>query len=278
MKNIGLLTINRNTRITALLAVNQEAVIEALAKLNRNFSKLRNPILRNLFARRISIEDACRIAHCEIDAFLSSMEQIGFCIDEKLEEGMLSAPETIDFSRHKNIRELDVRPYLDQDIDPLKEILKLAGSVKKGECIKIINSFEPVPLINLLHDQGFLHQVEVVEENLVITWFEKREEAGLISKASSEGNLVSVDKKMFDSVRHQFSPEKIRCIDVRQLEMPQPMLRIIANLEELATDELLYVQHKKLPVFLIPELTKRGLTFLIHYKSDQELELLIYKS
>jgi hypothetical protein len=60
--------------------------------------------------------------------------------------------------------------------------------------------------------------------------------------------------------------------------MPQPMLRIIANLEELAVDELLYVHHKKLPVFLIPELTKRGLTFLFHHKSDQELELLIYKS
>lgn len=271
-----LLTINRNTRITALLAVNQEAVIEALVKLNRNFSKLRNPILRNLFARRISIEDACRIAHCELGAFLASMEHIGFCIDEKPVEGTGMAPKTIDFSRHKNIRELDVRPYLDQDIDPLKEILKLAGSVKKGECIKIINSFEPVPLINLLRDQGFRHQVEVVEENLVITWFEK-EEGEQIGKLS-EGHPVSVDKRMFDSVWNQFSPEKIRCIDVRQLEMPQPMLRIIANLEELAVDELLYVHHKKLPVFLIPELTKRGLTFLFHHKSDLELELLIYKS
>ena len=274
-KNIGLLTINRNTRITALLAVNQEAVIEALVKLNRNFSKLRNPILRSLFARRISIEDACRIARCELDAFLSSMEQIGFCIDQRPEEGMVPAPKTIDLSRHKNVRELDVRPYLDQDIDPLKEILKLAGSVKTGECIKIINSFEPVPLINLLHDQGFLHEVEFVEENLVVTWFEKNEEpiANL-----SEGHPVSVDKRTFDSVLNQFSQEKIRCIDVRQLEMPQPMLRIIANLEELAVDELLYVHHKKFPVFLIPELTKRGLTFLFHHKSDQELELLIYKS
>lgn len=270
-----LLTINRNTRITALLAANQEAVIEALVKLNRNFSKLRNPILRSLFARRISIEDACRIARCELNAFLSSMEQIGFCLDQRPEEGMALAPKTIDFSRHKNVRELDVRPYLDQDIDPLKEILKLAGSLKKGECIKIINSFEPVPLINLLHDQGFLHQVEVVEENLVVTWFEKKEEPMV---NLSEGHPVSVDKRMFDGILDQFDPEKIRCIDVRQLEMPQPMLRIIANLEELAVDELLYVYHKKLPVFLIPELTKRGMTFLFHHKSDQELELLIYKS
>ena len=275
MENIRLLTINRNTRITALLAVNQEAVIEALVMLNRNFSKLRNPILRNLFARRISIEDACRIAHCEVDAFLASMEQIGFCLDEKPEEGMVMALKAIDFSRHKNVRELDVRPYLDQDIDPLKEILKLAGSVKKGECIKIINAFEPVPLINLLHDQGFLHQVEVLEENLVITWFEKKEDPVV---NLSEEHPVSVDKRMFDSVLDQFNPDKIRCIDVRQLEMPQPMLRIIANLEELAVDELLYVQHKKLPVFLIPELTKRGWTFLFHHKSAQELELLIYKS
>lgn len=277
MENIRQLTINRNTRIAALLAANQEAVIGALVKLNRNFSKLRNPVLRNLFARRISIEDACRIAHCEVDAFLRSMEQIGFCIDEKSEKEFVAGPKTMDFSRHKNIRELDVRPYLDQDIDPLKEILKLVNSVKTGECIKIINSFEPVPLISLLQDRGFLHQVDVLEENLVITWFKKREE-GELTTALPEDHLVSADKRLFDSVLDQFKPEKIRRIDVRQLEMPQPMLRIVEHLEGLTVDELLYVHHKKLPVFLIPELAKRGLTFLFHQKSAQELDLLIYKS
>lgn len=271
-------TINRNTRITDLLAVNQEAVIEALVKLNRNFSKLRNPILRGLFARRISIEDACRIAQCELPAFLKSMEQIGFCIELQTEEQVRIDPKTTDLRHHQNVRELDVRPYLDQDIDPLKEILKLVRSAKPEECIKIINSFKPVPLISLLQDQGFLHQVEVVAENLVITWFKKQTEGELSVDLPRNEDPASANKRRFDRLLEQFKPEKIMHLDVRELEMPQPMLQIVEQLEVLTAGGLLYVHHKKLPVFLLPELSKRGLTFLFHQKSAQELDLLIYKS
>jgi hypothetical protein len=54
--------ISASTRIIELLNYNKTEVITALVKLNKNFSKLKNPILRNLLARRITIADACMIA------------------------------------------------------------------------------------------------------------------------------------------------------------------------------------------------------------------------
>ncbi|WP_449436878.1 DUF1858 domain-containing protein [Pedobacter steynii] len=63
------MNINLNTRIKALLDVDREKVIESLVKINSNFSKLRNPVLRNLLARRVTIAEACKMAKCNPNVF-----------------------------------------------------------------------------------------------------------------------------------------------------------------------------------------------------------------
>lgn len=265
--------INLNTRIKALLDENREPVINSLVKLNSNFSKLRNPILRNLLARRVTIAEACKIAKCNPADFLNSMKAIGFVVDEAMNEPIAKKGNAIDFSRQTAVFELDVRPFLTKDQDPLKEILKRVNQLGVGERLKIINTFEPIPLINLLADKGFLYATETVNDELIITWFEKTAQE---STAIDEPQEIA-QQHTFNKVFNQFQPDKIKYIDVRKLEMPQPLLRIMEQIENLNADELLYVYHKKTPVFLLPELRKKGLTFLLNQKATDQFDMLIYK-
>ena len=251
----------------------------SLLELNPGFSRLHNPILRNLLAPRVSIADACRITGCAVAEFLACMAVLGFTIDEAFLRNNVaqdSAHQKIDFSRGTKVTVLDVRPYLEKKQDPLKVILAGVNKLGNGERIKIINTFEPVPLIDLLVDKGFLYHTDRIEEKLVATWFEKRDTSnGAVEIPVLRQSLHEED--VFNRMRDQFAPEKIRYIDVRELEMPQPMLLIMENMKTLADDELLYIYHKKVPVFLLPELESRGMKYLFNPIGEGNVEMLIYK-
>lgn len=60
--------------------------------------------------------------------------------------------------------------------------------------------------------------------------------------------------------------------------MPLPMLTILDELEKLPQTDALYVYHKRIPVFLLPELKDRKFEFRIKEISDGEVHLLIFKS
>jgi uncharacterized protein (DUF2249 family) len=47
-------------------------------------------------------------------------------------------------------------------------------------------------------------------------------------------------------------------LDVRGLEPPEPMVRVLLAIESLAPDETLEVLHDRRPMFLYPQLDDRG--------------------
>ena len=49
----------------------------------------------------------------------------------------------------------------------------------------------------------------------------------------------------------------LETVDVRELEMPLPMHTILEALETLPADKALFVYHKRIPVFLLPELEEQ---------------------
>lgn len=272
-------TINPDTRISELLKANPR-VIETLVGLNPNFSRLRNPILRHLLARRVSISDACAIAGCKVSDFLDKMTLIGFNtagVDSSVSrnDGDISAAT---FIGGLQVVELDVRPVLAEGSDPLKLILQAGKVLKEGECLKIINTFEPVPLINLLAKQGFQALSEWPEKEMVYTWFVKDESAQVSPKLPESEPAFPTEGKEFERMINSFGPDKIRTIDVRDLEMPQPMIRILENLSEIKDDEALFVNHKKVPVYLLPELEERGFQYLIKNCRNGKIDMLIFKA
>ncbi|MEJ5964182.1 DUF2249 domain-containing protein [Pedobacter immunditicola] len=278
MKMTNQVKIHAGTRIKTLLDVDSQGVINELVKLNLNFSKLKNPILRRVFASRVTIADACKIANCKVDDFLKSMSRIGFVLITAIPAVQKSTQNHgIDFSRHTHVVELDARPYLKNHHDPLKEILVMVNKLNVGDRLKITNTFEPVPLISLLTDKGFSYVVEYIDVATVITWFEKQHDGNVTAENAPIPQTVK-DQELFNMVLQRFDLAKVRYVDVRELQMPQPMMLIMENLETLPADHLLFVHHKKVPVFLLPELHKKGMTFLLNHKSADEVDMLIYQS
>ena len=59
--------------------------------------------------------------------------------------------------------------------------------------------------------------------------------------------------------------------------MPLPMHTILEALETLPADKALFVYHKRIPVFLLPELEERKFSYRIKEISNAEVHLVIYK-
>ena len=269
--------ISANTRIIELLNFNKTEVIAALVKLNKNFSKLNNPILRNLLARRITIADACKIAGCTIPDFLDSMQQIGFTVEEEPNSQQQSAQPVAGIKRSVNYLELDVRPILAQGKDPLKEILASVNKLEKNQGLKLVNTFEPLPLIHLLADKGFSYFVEFADDNTVITWFDKTTST-TTATISFPADEPTGDDEQFDNILSTIAAAKIKYLDVRELEMPKPMLAILAETFKLTVGDALFIYHKKIPMYLIPELEKLGFKYLFKNLSPGNVNMLIYKT
>lgn len=281
--NSGINTvINEQTKISALIKANP-LVIETLVEFNPHFSKLRNPILRKLLAGRVSISDACRIGGCQINDFLDKMAGIGFEINRTVsaaEAIALSDPEAAAtkaaFYDKLEMIELDVRPILAQKLDPLKLIIRKADALKPGQGLKVINTFEPSPLINLLGKKGFQYHTERPDPETVITFFAKTS-AEQTGKTIHDDLIPHNTNGEFESRVLSFMPDKLHTADVRDLEMPFPMITILEHLKKLQPDEALFVYHKKVPVLLLSELEERGFKYLLQSTPDRKVNMLICK-
>ena len=269
-------TINAQTKISQLLELDKNLVIETLVSLNKKFSRLKNPLLRNLLVKRVSIADACKISKTDIGDFMRSMKQIGFNVtaDTPVENDI--AVQAPSFQEPLNYLELDVRPVLAQDKDPLKEILAAIKKLEKGQGLKLINTFEPLPLIRLLADKGFSYRVELPEPNLVVTYFNKSEMA--VDKTANIPLITpAANNDPFDHLLKRFDEQRMIFLDVRQLEMPKPMLAILEKTPNLIAGGALFVYHKKIPVYLLPELDKQGLTYAFKTIGPGDVQMLICK-
>ena len=264
--------IDERTRIKTLLDARQEEVIQALAALNGNFKKLRNPFLRKLLAGRVTIADACKIAGCPVPDFMASMRQIGF----RTAEAPVIAPQSEnDAALPKagdEILNFDVRPILAQNGDPLKQITARAMALKPGQCLRLIAPFSPVPLITILEKKGFIHSTQIIGSDEVHTYFKRNRDADMESEAGEHTEIHD-----FDEVLARFDSEDLRYIDVRHLEMPQPMLTILENLDTLEEGEALFVYHKKVPVFFLPQLQERGFKYHLKQTPEGKVNMLIYR-
>jgi uncharacterized protein (DUF2249 family) len=155
-------------------------------------------------------------------------------------------------------------------MDPLKQIQQQVRQLKPGQVLKIINSFEPVPLLKLLEKQGFHTYMDQVNERQVETYFYKPEN---VSAPNLEPAInTSPD---WDQVLKRFEG-KLILVDVRRLEMPQPMMTILEALENLSREHALYVHHKRIPVFLLTELKERDFDYRIREIAEGEVYLIIF--
>ena len=268
-----MIKINANTKISTLLKSHPGA-LEAIISLSPKFNKLRNPILRKLMASRTSIAMASKVGAVSVNDFFNKLQQLGFEADriEEQKDGIIQQPlpDFLKNAKKENITQLDVRPVIKNGKDPFNLIINTVKQLPQGGILKLINSFEPAPLIPILTRQGFDSYVETVSSTVINTYFFKKDNSGF-SEPEKTSNAEDWQSKL------EFYKNKLVSIDVREMEMPLPMMTILEELELLPPEKALFVYHKRIPVFLLPELKDRNFEYRINEISDGDVHLLIFK-
>ncbi len=276
--------INAKSKISDIIREDPNA-IEVIASINKHFKKLRNPLLRKILASRVNVQDAAKIGNVEPSVILLELQKIGFSIETnsartKDEEALIfpsnstNTNELMKSNEHSGVViTMDVRPILDGGEDPFNTIIKRLKELLPGQKLLIINSFEPVPLINLLKEKGYASETTRPVLGEVHTLFFKQ--TGLPDQTTAKSEIFKNDHALFESKLMDYNGV-YKTIDVRDLEMPLPMVSILQEIEQLEIGQALLVEHKKFPQFLLEELSSRGYSMVSQELSAQHTRLLIY--
>ncbi len=274
-------SITEKTKISELIKENPES-INAIASIAKPLEKLKNPILRKIMASRVTIAEAAKMGGATVEDFKRVLHPLGFHFEEtdseKEEVSVEKQPEWLLKTEESEIDYYDVRPIIDKAADPLKDILHRFKETPSGKILCIINTFIPTPLIHLLKQEKAKDTfTEKKSEKLFYTYFLKKERQMEIAPTSSEEKLLMHNIESFAEICSRFSPEQLREIDVRALEMPGPMEAILSELEYLPEDNALYIHHKRVPVYLLEELADKDFEVHIHTVDEGNVKMLIFK-
>ena len=270
-----MISISAHTKIATILKQHPGA-LEAIVAISPRFEKLRNPVVRKLMAGRATIAMASKIGGCTVHDFYKKLQPLGFEMNGPIATNVTAPnkmmPDFMQNIQQMKVIDFDVRLILDGGDDPLQQILTKIKSLQQGQVLKIINSFEPIPLMLLLKKQDFDSYAETINDKLVHTFFYKIKDTSIAAEP-----VKPVSTNNWDEVLQQYAG-KIETIDVRTMEMPQPMLSILESLKNLPEEKALFVYHKRIPVFLLPELAERKLDYRVNEVCDGEVHLLIFKA
>ena len=95
--------------------------------------------------------------------------------------------------------------------------------------------------------------------------------------SDSTDRVVMHDGPSFEQVLAAYSETDRVSIDVRPLPMPQPMETILATLSTMNPNQALYVQHKRVPLFLLEELADQAYTAHIYDAGEGDVRMVIVR-
>lgn len=145
-----------------------------------------------------------------------------------------------------SIRELDVRPTLRNGGDPFQEIMGAVNALAPGQALKLFATFRPQPLLRVMASRGFAYAAREIAGGDWEVIFTPQ----LQSSASVETSR--------DAEAPETWPDPADHLDLTELEPPEPMTRILARIEEMQPGSVLFALLSRAPVFLFPELERRG--------------------
>lgn len=271
--------ITKRTKISELIKHDIRS-IDAIASIAKPFKKLKNPLLRKLMASRVNIAEAAKIGGATVAEFVQVLAPLGFEFDEadftsSIEQE--SEPNWFTNLKEADVTHFDVREILAQGSDPLKAIMQQFKGIEIGKTLCIVNTFVPTPLVKLFEKDNTLHHVVTVSNNEYHTYFLKqgKDTSKKKKEAPQKSRIYNEDETTFFENKKRFAEECTREIDVRHLEMPLPMQTILGELAELPSGNVLYVNHKRIPMYLLEEIESENYSIHIYTESETEVKLLI---
>ncbi len=142
--------------------------------------------------------------------------------------------------------DIDVRPILHAGGEPFSVIMAALERLEPGEGLRLLAPFKPVPLFDVMASKGFAHCDAELEGG---DWE--------IRFVPDDDSLAAVESASV-ALSDDDWPEPAVRLDNRDLDPPEPMVRILASVERLAPGQTLSALLSREPVFLFRELTKRG--------------------
>lgn len=171
--------------------------------------------------------------------------------------------------------ELDVRPILRAGGEPFTVIMNAVKELAPGQALRLLATFEPVPLYAVLGKRGFDHAARDIGGGDWEVLFTPGT-AAATAAGSQRGQTAQPTAK---SVASPGWPAPSRHLDNRDLDPPEPLVRTLAAVEEMGPGEVLSVLLCREPVFLLPKLGERGHEWLGGFDPDgKTYRLLVRKA
>jgi uncharacterized protein (DUF2249 family) len=137
---------------------------------------------------------------------------------------------------------LDVREDIRRGHEPFGRIMDAVKALADDETLVLRVPFEPIPLYRVLGKRGFAHRAEChASDDWSVTFYRD----GVPATSSCHRTVL----------------------DVRGLEPPQPLLRVLQEVDRLGPAAELEVRHDRRPILLYPQLEERG---FVHETDEPE--------
>lgn len=258
-------------KISKVLEVHPD-LLETLVALTPAFARLKNPILRKVQSRLVTVEQAAGIAEIDPQMLVDRLngaagietsglvEPSASIVGESVERpGWAGAPSVA--------QEVDARAILARGEEPFGAITLAARQVQVGEVMRVHAGFAPVPLYEALAKQGFEYWAEHRAEDYWMVDFRRLRAAGGTERSSPHQS---------DSDWESMATAEVT-IDVSELVPPEPMMKILATLEHLPVGSTLLVHHVRRPMHLYPQLDDLGFQHATRDVGPHQVDLLIHK-
>lgn len=143
--------------------------------------------------------------------------------------------------------DLDVRPILRAGGEPFQQIMETVTTLAPGQGLRLFATFKPGPLFSVLGSKGFSHEAKELEGGDWEVLFRPAQAASILDSMPA-GPAADVSGW----------PNPVHHLDNRELDPPEPMVRILATTEAMQEGDVLCALLCREPIFLLPELAKRG--------------------
>jgi hypothetical protein len=264
-------------------------LLDTLVELSPAFGKLRNPVMRRVQSRLVTVAQAAGIAGldpAELTRALNRAAGIVPAPDASTDAPGEQAPtEKPGWAGTAPVAtELDVRPMMARGEEPFRAIMAAARAVPAGSALRLRVGFEPLPLYDALARQGFAH------------WGERQPDGdwvALLYRADTPQDAVAADTRSVpahatvaddnevtspaSTTDWEASPTAEVTIDVSELVPPEPMVKILQALETLPDDARLLVHHVRRPIHLYDRLDGMGYVHATRELGPGRVEVMIQK-
>lgn len=175
-------------------------------------------------------------------------------------------------SENLNYVELDVRPHLKKKLEPFELIMETVKKLQKDDVFVLHATFKPTPLLSVMKVKGYVNKVEQVSDDHWVVTFVHKSNADVLDK-------VEIPAPAHDepAAATPASEGKVYTLDNRGLEPPRPMVRTLAQLDNMAPGDTLIITNDRVPVFLLEELNQLGYTYEVENLENDAARVTIRK-